>query len=207
MGGAGGGTAVSRHFAEESMCGIAGLIHRGKSTDIGDEMTRMLQSLKHRGPDSTGFALYGVPDDDKLVMRFKVAEQEDLKGYEIHGRIKHRKAQVEERLAELGAKVLQRAEVTEYASRYQLEYGGELRELASFIEDLDGVEILSLNTPSATRAWQPSPTWTSAPRIPTGPTRSATSPSCTTASSPTTGAFAGNSSAVGTVSCRTAIPN
>ena len=39
------------------MCGIAGLIHRGKSSNIGHEMTQMLQSLKHRGPDSTGVAL------------------------------------------------------------------------------------------------------------------------------------------------------
>ena len=45
------------------MCGIAGIIHRGKSGDIGQEMTAMLQSLKHRGPDSTGFALYGEPKD------------------------------------------------------------------------------------------------------------------------------------------------
>ena len=40
------------------MCGIAGLIHRGKSADVGSELTSMLQALKHRGPDSTGFALY-----------------------------------------------------------------------------------------------------------------------------------------------------
>ena len=33
------------------MCGIAGLIHRGKSADIGSQMTSMLQALKHRGPD------------------------------------------------------------------------------------------------------------------------------------------------------------
>ena len=65
------------------MCGIAGLIHRGKSANIGQEMTSMLQALKHRGPDSTGFALYGNPQDNKYVMRFKVAEQEDVqKGFE-----------------------------------------------------------------------------------------------------------------------------
>ena len=40
------------------MCGIAGLIHKGKSANIGGELTAMLQSLKHRGPDSTGFALF-----------------------------------------------------------------------------------------------------------------------------------------------------
>ena len=43
------------------MCGIAGLIRRGDPGNIGSEMTSMLRSLKHRGPDSTGFAMYGVP--------------------------------------------------------------------------------------------------------------------------------------------------
>ena len=63
------------------MCGIAGLIHRGKSGAIGQEMTSMLQSLRHRGPDSTGFALYGKPDGnaETFVMRFKVAEQEEMR--------------------------------------------------------------------------------------------------------------------------------
>ena len=31
------------------MCGIAGLIHKGKSSSVGFEMTQMLQALKHRG--------------------------------------------------------------------------------------------------------------------------------------------------------------
>ena len=57
------------------MCGIAGLIHRGKTGDVGAEMTAMLKSLKHRGPDSTGYALYGKPHGKELIIRFKVAEQ------------------------------------------------------------------------------------------------------------------------------------
>ena len=57
------------------MCGIAGLIHRGGTDNIGKEMTSMLQAMKHRGPDSTGFALYSKPLSKKrYVMRFKVAE-------------------------------------------------------------------------------------------------------------------------------------
>ena len=48
------------------MCGIAGLIRRGDPGNIGSEMTSMLRSLKHRGPDSTGFAMYGVPDDNPV---------------------------------------------------------------------------------------------------------------------------------------------
>ena len=56
------------------MCGIAGLIHKNKTVDIGQELQDMLQALKHRGPDSTGFALYGEGHDDNFIMRFKVGE-------------------------------------------------------------------------------------------------------------------------------------
>ena len=74
------------------MCGIAGLNHRGKSADVGRQLTSMLQALKHRGPDSTGFALYGNPRDDEYVMRFKVAEQEDMRhGFLIRDQVKERK--------------------------------------------------------------------------------------------------------------------
>lgn len=127
------------------MCGIAGLIHRGKTGDIGDEMTRMLQSLKHRGPDSTGYALYGKPKPNELLLRFKVAEQEDMaKGFHIHDEVKQRKAEVDRRLAELGAEILEQEAPTEYAYRYRLRYDGDRRKLADYIEDIDGAEILSL---------------------------------------------------------------
>ena len=70
------------------MCGIAGLIHRRKTGDVGTEMTNMLKSLKHRGPDSTGFALYGQPKGSELVLRFKVAEQDEMsKGFDIHQQV------------------------------------------------------------------------------------------------------------------------
>lgn len=127
------------------MCGIAGLIHRKKTGDIGTEMTKMLVSLKHRGPDSTGFALYGKPKGNELVLRFKVAEQEDMaKGFDIHQQVKDRRAEVDKRLKELGAKILKEEEATEYAFRYRIEYDGDRRKLADYIEDIDGTEILSM---------------------------------------------------------------
>src|ERR1700682_2498575 len=105
------------------MCGIAGLIHRGKTGDIGREMTAMLQSLKHRGPDSTGYALYGKPPGKELVLRSKVAEQDEMsKGFDIHHQVKARRAEVDKRLAELGAKVLEQDAATEYAFRYRIEF-------------------------------------------------------------------------------------
>jgi hypothetical protein len=127
------------------MCGIAGLIHRGKAADIGKEMTSMLQALKHRGPDSTGFALYGPPASDRYVMRFKVAEQEDVKkGFDIHHQIRQRKATVDERMAEFDAKLIEEDTATEYAYRYIFSYAGDVRRLADYLEDIENVEILSL---------------------------------------------------------------
>ena len=129
------------------MCGIAGVIHRGKTSDIGTEMTNMLQSLKHRGPDSTGFAVYGKPQSDEFVMRFKVAEQEDLAaGFRIHDEIKERRQIVDDRLAAKGAKITEEHEATEYAFRYRFKFDGDLEGLARYIEDVDGAEILSLGS-------------------------------------------------------------
>ena len=56
------------------MCGIAGLIHRGKSSKVGHELQGMLQALKHRGEDSTGYALYGDTEGKNFIMRVKVGE-------------------------------------------------------------------------------------------------------------------------------------
>ena len=127
------------------MCGIAGLIHRRKTGDVGTEMTNMLKSLKHRGPDSTGFALYGAPKGQELVLRFKVAEQDEMKkGFDIHGQVKERRAEVDKRLKELGAKILKAEDATEYAYRYRIQFDGDRRKLADYIEDVEGAEILSL---------------------------------------------------------------
>ena len=129
------------------MCGIAGLIHRDGAGAIGAEMTSMLQALKHRGPDSTGFAIYGLPDPDEYVMRFKVAEQEDLaSGFKIHQEIKDRKAIVDERLKSLGIEMISEEDATEYAFRYEFKYGGDMKKLADFVEDVEGAEILSIGS-------------------------------------------------------------
>ena len=129
------------------MCGIAGVIHKGSSSDIGEEMTSMLHALNHRGPDSAGFALYGNADQNENIMRFKVAERDDLEtGFDIHRKIEERKTAVETRLRDLGADIGPIENATEYACRCAFRYNGEQRKLADYIEDVEGVEILSLGS-------------------------------------------------------------
>ena len=127
------------------MCGIAGLIHRGRTAPVGSQMTSMLQALRHRGPDSTGFAVYGEPSPGAYVMRVKVAENEDMdKGRRILAAIEERVATVNARLEEHGAQVEQQERVTPYALRYVLRHDGDTERLAKDIEEIEGVEILSL---------------------------------------------------------------
>jgi len=127
------------------MCGIAGLIHKGKRSAVGSEMTAMLQALKHRGPDSTGYAVYGEPTEGDYVMRLKVAEAEDMaKGRGIHQVLKDRIAAVEEILKEHGAQIKTKEAATEYALRYVLTHAGDTGEMAQHIEETEGVEILSM---------------------------------------------------------------
>ena len=127
------------------MCGIAGLIHRGKDSNVGSELTSMLQALRHRGPDSTGFALYGNPTESEYVIRFKLAEQEDLRtGFQIHDEVKERQAEVDRRMEEMGAGVTEKDIATEYARRYRFTFDGDMKRLADYIEDVEEVEILSI---------------------------------------------------------------
>lgn len=127
------------------MCGIAGLIHKGKSANIGGQVTSMLQALKHRGPDSTGFAVYGKPTQGEFVLRFKAAEAEDMdSGYDMGDVIAARVEKVEARLREHGAAVVEQHNATAYAMRYVIRHDGDMGELAKYIEDIEGVEILSV---------------------------------------------------------------
>lgn len=125
------------------MCGIAGVIHRNGTADLGAELTMMLQSMKHRGPDSTGYALYGPPDD-LVVIRFVLAEPNEDGGFDMAERLERNRAEVESRLAKIGADVATMSSETGYAFRATVRYSGELKPLADYLEDVPGCEVLSL---------------------------------------------------------------
>ena len=127
------------------MCGIAGLIHRGKSSNVGEELQNMLQALKHRGPDSTGYALYANNDGQNFILRFKVGENvgegstsvnEDESVYD------ERKKLVDKKLSELGATIIKEDRLTPYSYRYEMKYDKDLMEFSKALESIESVEIL-----------------------------------------------------------------
>ena len=130
------------------MCGIAGLIHKGKTVNIGKELQDMLQALKHRGPDSTGFALYGQGNNQgDYIMRFKVGENvaegssavnEDKSVYD------ERRKQVDKHIRDLGGSIVTDAQLTPYSFRYCIKYDKDLMEFSKKIESAEMTEILSI---------------------------------------------------------------
>lgn len=61
------------------MCGIAGIMfkHAGAQAEVGKSLISMLDGCQHRGPDSTGFALYHDAHPGELRLRFFVGEDAD----------------------------------------------------------------------------------------------------------------------------------
>jgi glutamate synthase domain-containing protein 1 len=125
------------------MCGIAGIIYRDGANDLGRDMTRMLQSMKHRGPDSTGYALFG-PASKPVVVRYKLADANDPRDFEFADRLQRHRGEVEARMRELGATIESVEDETDYAYRAVLSYSGDLKQLADYLEDVPGCEVLSL---------------------------------------------------------------
>jgi methylamine---glutamate N-methyltransferase subunit A len=125
------------------MCGIAGIIYADGTRDLGRDMTRMLQSMKHRGPDSTGYALFG-PHSHDLVMRYTLADANDPRDFEFPDRIRRNKFLVEQRLRKAGATIHDVEEETDYAYRVTFAFHGDVKELTDLVEDIPGAEVLSL---------------------------------------------------------------
>jgi methylamine---glutamate N-methyltransferase subunit A len=126
------------------MCGIAGIIYRDGAHEIGRDMTRMLQSMKHRGPDSTGYALYGQANDGLAIMRYTLADSNTPRDFEFDQRLERHQGRVLQRLKAAGADVREHGQETDYAHRVTFAYDGDLKELTDRIEDIPDAEVLSI---------------------------------------------------------------
>lgn len=125
------------------MCGIAGIIYRDGPRPIGHDMSLMLQAMKHRGPDSTGYALYHEPEADTTI-RLTLAGSNAPRDYDFADRLVHRRFEIEERVKSLGAQIHDATASSDYALRLTLSYDGDVKLLADTIESVQDVEVLSL---------------------------------------------------------------
>ena len=127
------------------MCGIAGIIYKNGNGAhrIGRDMTSMLQSMKHRGPDSTGYALYHAPTPE-LTVRINLAESTAPRDFEFAEAVRRRRRDVSARLTAAGAQIKSTEDANEYTFSATIAYHGDLKTLADQIESVPHTEVMSL---------------------------------------------------------------
>ncbi len=118
------------------MCGIAGIMfkHGADGSATGKALIDMLDGCQHRGPDSTGFALYGDPQAGRLRLRFFIGE-----GEEANQAI----ARIRETLAEQGAAIVDDERIGNNY-RAAVTFDGDLRAFAYAIEH--AAKVISIGT-------------------------------------------------------------
>ncbi len=116
------------------MCGIAGILYKnfaGESRNLsaGQALIDMLDGCQHRGPDSTGFALYRDDVDGLLRLRFFVGTGTDAPGTDAQGAIE----KIKRVLAEQGAELVEELrEASTYRVRVRFE--GDIQALSYAME-------------------------------------------------------------------------
>ena len=108
------------------MCGIAGIMFKSPSSELntGQALVDMLDGCQHRGPDSTGFALYAPATEGQLRLRFLVGD-----GKEAAQSI----ARIAAALAEQDAKIVS-DETVGSNYRVTVEFSGDLQRFSYAVE-------------------------------------------------------------------------
>ena len=118
------------------MCGIAGIMFKSETTglDTGRALVEMLDGCQHRGPDSTGFALYAPADEGTLRIRFFVGD-----GDEAAAAIER----INDVLSDHHAEVVS-AETIGINYRVIVKFGGDLQRFAYAVEH--AARVVSIGT-------------------------------------------------------------
>ena len=118
------------------MCGIAGIMFKDTAErfGLGEALIDMLDGCQHRGPDSTGFALYSDIEDGRHGLRFYVGEGADATA--TIGRIK-------EALSDQGATLVDEESIGENY-RVEVKFDGDIQAFAYAMEH--AAKLWSLGT-------------------------------------------------------------
>lgn len=108
------------------MCGIAGIMYKGERDGLhaAQALIDMLDGCQHRGPDSTGFALYGQATKGELKLRFFVGQ-----GDEAVAAVER----IQETLAEQHARIIEDEHIGDNY-RVVVEFNGDLQKFAYAME-------------------------------------------------------------------------
>ena len=118
------------------MCGIAGIMYKGAEGvfDTGEALIRMLDGCQHRGPDSTGFALYGKAHPGELKLRFFLGTASDFESAIDT---------IRQRLLVLNAAIIDESEIGDNY-RVTVRYPGDVQKLAYEMEHT--AKVISIGT-------------------------------------------------------------
>ena len=108
------------------MCGIAGILFKTGNGErsTGEALIDMLDGCQHRGPDSTGFALYGHAEHGQLKLRFFIGEGEEAQAAITH---------IKDLVTEYGGEVIEEETIaTNY--RITVAYDGDIKPFAYAME-------------------------------------------------------------------------
>ena len=123
------------------MCGISGIMYKSSRSrgeaPIGDDLVKMLESMTHRGRDSSGVTVAGEQIDEDLVVRMWT-DSEDVEDV---------LSRVEQTAQHAGAVVTSRKSWGEFL-RLTLNYEGEVAALAEALLNTDDVVLHSIGETS-----------------------------------------------------------
>ena len=124
------------------MCGISGIMYKKSKSEglarIGEDMVKMLESMIHRGMDSSGVTVAGESLDEDLIIRIwtdSLSQASDVL------------ARAEETVLRSGGVVRSSRTWGEYL-RLAVNYEGEIPTLAEALLNTEGVELHSIGESS-----------------------------------------------------------
>jgi hypothetical protein len=117
------------------MCGISGIMHKRVQTKglapIGQELTRMLWSLAHRGMDSTGMTIAGQDSKEDFIFRLWTEKEIDVLGPVI------------DKIEANGGEIKTKSQHDQYI-RLTINYEGDIKPIAETLYNTPGVQIHSI---------------------------------------------------------------
>ena len=124
------------------MCGISGIMYKNRATQglapIGADLVKMLESMTHRGKDSSGVTVAGEHLDEDLIIR--IWTDDEAQAPDVLARS-------EETVLRAGGVIKSKGSWGEFL-RLTVNYEGEIPALAEDLVNTEGVEIHSIGEAS-----------------------------------------------------------